>query len=239
MMANNPTHHTKRLSDLINEFQLKQHITSPTRITPSSKTLIDIIMTKASDTKIIDSEVIHLGLSDHSLVYICRKIGIPRAEPKIVETRQFKYFNSSAFQYDLKMAFQRHYNLYNYADPNHAWVIWKTIFLDIANMHAPLRIRKVKSEHCPWMTNEIKNLAHHKFYLKQKAVKFNSSNYHEAYKRRNELNKRIKATKVQFYNTKLQNSENSKEGWNILNNLLSRKSKTTIVNELSVDHGKM
>ena len=47
MMANNPTHHTKRLSDLINEFQLKQHITSPTRITPSSKTLIDIIMTKA------------------------------------------------------------------------------------------------------------------------------------------------------------------------------------------------
>ena len=44
-------------------------------------------MTKASDTKIIDSGVIHLGLSDHSLVYICRKIGIPRAEPKIVETR--------------------------------------------------------------------------------------------------------------------------------------------------------
>ena len=43
MMENNPTHHTKRLSALINEFQLKQHITSPTRITPSSKTLIDII----------------------------------------------------------------------------------------------------------------------------------------------------------------------------------------------------
>ena len=56
-MANNPTHHTKRLSDLINEFQLKQHITSPTRITPSSKTLIDILMTKTSDTKIIDSGV--------------------------------------------------------------------------------------------------------------------------------------------------------------------------------------
>ena len=75
--------------------------------------------------------------------------------------------------------------------------------------------------------------------MKQKAVKFNSSNYHEAYKRcRNELNKRIKATKVQFYNTKLQNSKNSKEGWNTLNNLLNRKSKTTIVNELSVDHGK-
>ena len=62
-----------------------------------------------------------------------------------------------------------------------------------------LHIRKVKSEHCPWMTNEIKNLVHHKFYLKQKAVKFNSSNYHEAYKRcRNELNKRSKQLRFNF-----------------------------------------
>ena len=65
-------------------------------------------MTNASDTKIIDSGVIHLGLSDHSLAYNCRKVEIPGAEPKIVETRQF---NSSALQYDLKMAFQGHYNL--------------------------------------------------------------------------------------------------------------------------------
>jgi NADH:ubiquinone oxidoreductase subunit F (NADH-binding) len=85
-------------------------------------------------------------------------------------------------------------------------------------------------------THEIKSLARRKFYLEQKAVKFNSFNYHESCKRcRNELNKRIKATKVQFYNTKLQNSKNSKEGWNTLNSLLNRKFKTTIVNELSVD----
>jgi hypothetical protein len=60
MIATNPTHHTKKLSDLINEYQLKQHIKSPTRITPTTKTLIDVIITKASDIKIIDSGVIHL-----------------------------------------------------------------------------------------------------------------------------------------------------------------------------------
>ena len=157
----------------------------------------------------------------------------------MVEARQFKYFDSAAFQHDLKIAFQRHYNVYSYTDPNHALEVWKTIILDVANIHAPLRIRKVKSEHHPWMTNKIKNLVHHKFYLKQKAIKFNSSNYHEAYKRcKNELNKIIKATKVQYYNRKLQNSKNSREGWNTINNLLNRKSKTTVVSELSVDHGK-
>ncbi len=76
-------------------------------------------------------------------------MGIPRAEQKMVETRQFKYFDSAAFQHDLKISFQRHYNLYSYTDPNHALEMWKTIFLDVANIHAPLRIRKVKSEHYP------------------------------------------------------------------------------------------
>jgi hypothetical protein len=113
-----------------------------------------------------------------------------------VETRQFKYFNPSAFQYDLKMAFQGHYNLYNYTYPNHPWEVWKTIFLDIAKVNAPLRIRKVTSEQCPWMTNQIKSLAHHKFYLKQEAVKFNSTKLINVKRCRNdELNKRIKATK--------------------------------------------
>ena len=41
MTARKPTCHTKRLSELLNEFQLKQHIKNPTRITPTSKTLID------------------------------------------------------------------------------------------------------------------------------------------------------------------------------------------------------
>ena len=76
---------------------------SPTRITPTTKTLINVIITKEGDIKIIDSGVIHIGISDHSLVYrrnrpICRKVGIPRSEPKLVETRQFKYFDSTAFQ---------------------------------------------------------------------------------------------------------------------------------------------
>ena len=77
---------------------------------------------------------------------------------------------------------------------------------------------------------------HHKFYLKQKAIKFNSSNYHKAYKCcKNEHNRIIKATKVQFYNTNLQNSKNSSQGWNTINNLLNRKSKTAVVIQKTQD----
>jgi hypothetical protein len=85
--------HKSKLIDLLYEFQLQQLIKNPTRITATSKTLLDIIITKIDDTKSIDLGVIHLGVSDLSLVYVCWEISIPKENPKIVETRQFKHFN--------------------------------------------------------------------------------------------------------------------------------------------------
>ena len=72
---------TKKLNDLMHNYQLKQHITAPTRITSNTQSLTDIIITKMDDTKSIDSGIIHLGISDHSLVYICRKVGNTKKKP--------------------------------------------------------------------------------------------------------------------------------------------------------------
>ena len=75
------------------------------------------MITKVEDTKTIDSGVIDLGISDHNLVYICRKVSIPKQPPKIVETRQFKNFNTAAFQHDLQETFKT----YSFtAEPNTA-----------------------------------------------------------------------------------------------------------------------
>jgi hypothetical protein len=97
---NNPN----RLNDLFYIYQLQQHIKTSTRATPSTKTLLDIIITKSDDTKISESGVIELGISDHSMVYICRKVSVPRQKPKIVETRQCKNFNTVQFQNDFEKA---------------------------------------------------------------------------------------------------------------------------------------
>jgi hypothetical protein len=79
----------KRLDDLLDIYRLQQHVDKPTRPTDSTKTLINIIITKSGDTKTSDP-LIALGISsDHDLVYICRKIGVPRGKPKIIETRQY------------------------------------------------------------------------------------------------------------------------------------------------------
>ncbi|CAB3993600.1 Hypothetical predicted protein, partial [Paramuricea clavata] len=211
----------------------QQHIQTPTRTTYNSSSLIDLILTHINDDKTLEAGVVDLGISDHSLVYICRKISIPKEPPKIVFTRQFKNYNSHQFKEELSY----YTNLDPTSnDPNVLWNEFKNNFLTIAEKHAPVRQRRVKSEHKPWLTKEIKRLMHHRDYLKRQSVRLTSSNYNEAYKRcKNKLNKLIKKTKEEYFKTKLFNANNSKESWQAINELLNKKPKTTHVTQLNVD----
>ena len=64
---------TKKLLELTEVYQLQQIIEEPTRITSNSQTHIDLVFTNRPEI-IIKFGVDHIGLSDHSLVYIHRKI---------------------------------------------------------------------------------------------------------------------------------------------------------------------
>ena len=74
-----------------------------------TSTLIDIIVTKASDAKTIASGVINLGIRDHDLTYVCRKVAIPRAEPKFVELD-----NSSTSMKEISKGFSTHLKIYTF-----------------------------------------------------------------------------------------------------------------------------
>ena len=58
---------TSHMSVFMDMFNLNQLVTKATRITPTSKTLLDVILTTNSNM-CIDTDVIHHSFSDHSLV---------------------------------------------------------------------------------------------------------------------------------------------------------------------------
>ena len=233
MLKNDANSNIRQLRDLIDLYQLHQHIDQPTRITDLTQTLLDIIITKIGDPKTIESGVIELSISDHSLVYICRKIGIPNNTFKVLETRHYDNFNTREFQFDLSQAFR--YFSYD-LDPNFAWCEWKEIFLQIADTHAPCKSKKVRNKRCPWLNNDIKKLSYHRDYLKKKAIQFNSPTYHQAYKKcRNQINRLIRNTKGHYYKTKLENSKGSKDSWKYINELLNRKQNTSAISQLKID----
>ena len=72
------------------------------------------------------------------------------------------------------------------------------IFTSSADMHAPLVTRRVRSEHAPWLTSEIKRKIYDRDFLKKKSVRNGSANFYNAYKKaRNEMNS---STKARYYN---------------------------------------
>ena len=198
---------TNKLAELAVTFQFEQLINEPTRITSTTKTLIDLAFTNKPEL-INGSGIIHLGISDHSLIYIQRKISIPRNDPKVIKTRQFKHYSVNNFKSDIFIYLHNGIFWDTMLDPNIMWKKWKTIFLSIADFHAPETTKKVRSEYAPWITNNIREVMKQRDFLKKKAVKTGSKQFHDAYKRtRNDLNRLIKNTKATYFRNTLNGCE--------------------------------
>ena len=177
--------------------------------------------------------VIHIRISDHSLIFLQRKISVPRSEPKLINKRNFKNYNVDAFRSDLAACLA---NLTpTIQDPNDRWSEWKDRFLAVADMHALQETKKVRSVNSPWITKNIRQKMRHREFLKKKAIQAKSKHYHQAYKKeRNELNKLIKKTKVEYFTNQINSCEkNPKEMWKIINKLTNKTSKITNISEIN------
>ena len=65
------------LTNILDIYGLSQLITEPTRITQVSKSLIDLCITNSPE-KVSNFGVFHLGISDHSPVFMTRKVNYDR-----------------------------------------------------------------------------------------------------------------------------------------------------------------
>ena len=64
------------LLKMLNLYQLHQLIKEPTRVTPASKTLIDLVIANKPG-KHLKPSVLDIGISDDIMIYACRKISTP------------------------------------------------------------------------------------------------------------------------------------------------------------------
>ena len=120
------TNRTK-LTEILDIYGLSQMINEPTRITAKSSTPIDLCIASAP-ANVVNSGVMHLSISDHSLVYTIRKAHYVRDGVRHIETRTMKNFNSENF---LSYLEQRQWdNVYCSDDPNEMWVIWKSMLME-------------------------------------------------------------------------------------------------------------
>ena len=108
--------------------------------------------------RIIDSGVVSLSISDHSLIYCLLKAGVPKATLRIIAYQSFKGFDENAFIQDLKNV--PWHIVDDESNVNEAVLTWNKLFTEVADSHAPLKKRRVKSTTAPWMNNKIGEAMH-------------------------------------------------------------------------------
>ena len=232
---------TKTLKTIYEAYQLSQLITEGTRITNRSCTLIDHYVTSMPE-KINLSGVIHTGISDHSLIYGIRKINpiiSSRKKAKKIEVRNMKRFNQHHFNEDLLA--QRWEQIVLQSDTDSMWTLWKELFLEVLDKHAPIQHIRKKSSSIPWLTSEIKKLLFDKDKKKRRAMITKLNADWDDYKAsRNKVNIALRQAKADYYRNKIATQNNNpKEAWKTINSLLGRSFSDTSVNELKVNDANL
>lgn len=177
---------------------LTQLVSEPTRVTKDSKTLIDHIYTNFEEN-IHSISVKQLCLSDHYGVFCNRKSNseLGKNTHQTITYRSFKNFDESKFLIDLSHVPWEIIQTFDNVDD--IVLAWSSLFLEIINKHAPIKIHRVKKKYQPdWLTPEI--LDHMK---ERNKYKLNGNT--EAYKRlRNEISWLIEQAKKETYQTKIE-----------------------------------
>ena len=116
-MLDTSSHVTKKLNLLLESYQLYQMINQPTRVTQFTSSLLDICVT-SNPEHVILTDVVPLGVSDHNIIYVVRKINsnVKINSHRCIEIRNYKHFNCAKI---LKIAApviaQSLTNLFNYS----------------------------------------------------------------------------------------------------------------------------
>ena len=216
----------------INYFNLYQLIESPTRITSSSQTIIDHIYV-SNKNHILEACVPFYNCSDHfpvCLTWSKKGIKIPKPGHKTVTYRCFSKFNQELFLQALSNS-----NLpstFNITDPDAAIDFWIKTFTDIYNTHAPLKTIRVKHfPKPPWMSKEVQEACYLRDFLKKHG-------YHEESRLlRNAINSQKRREKRTYYRDLLSSKENSKQVWQVINQLTNKQSssRSNVIKDISAE----
>ena len=144
---------TKKLLNIFQMFDLNNVINEMTRITLTSESLIDLIVTTRMDM-VQSSGVFPFGISDHNLVYATLRLKVKRPPPVIIRCRNFKLMNDTNFKRDVSRAPFHIGEIFD--DPNDKLWTWEKLFKEICDIHAPWKEVKIRSKSLPWMNNTIR-----------------------------------------------------------------------------------
>lgn len=216
-----------------------------TRVTSTSSTIIDNILTNAHEAS-LDPAVIITDISDHfPVVLFTDLIGEPDPPPNKIKNKiKVKIINDKTLhKLSAHLKTTSWDSVYRCEDPNNAYNALSRIITDSIESIIPEKLIKLHgTKHKAWLTKGILKSINKKNRLYKHFLKIPNADNRATYtKYRNRLTQVIRLSKRKYYTDLLENYQgNQKKSWDVLNEVLCRKQKKTvlpdtIINEASSD----
>ena len=148
------SHDIKNYHQFCTMHGLKQLIQSPTRVTCSTSTLIDHILTSAP-SRVSQKGVINVGVSDHQLIFCTRKISRIKTggDHKYLNFRSLKNYTADYYKETLKQVDFPNYE--NFGDVNEAYSNFFQKLMTVIDKIAPYKNKQVKGNTQKWFDGEV------------------------------------------------------------------------------------
>lgn len=144
---------TRVVCDFFETMGLHQVIDQPTRITSSTATLIDYILTTKRRT-ILDVVVECVDFSDHELLISNINIEIKKKEIVYKTVRNFKAINQTVFYEELQSLPWR--NIFDIEGLDDKVEFLTNNIICLLDRHAPYVTYKISKNYAPWMTDTLR-----------------------------------------------------------------------------------
>ena len=158
-----PPKNGRDLLDIMDLFHFKNLVSSPTRETAKTSTLLDLVLTNAK-TKILTTGVVNPHISDHSLVFAILRASPPRSRSQKITFRSLKNFSTESFLTDLNtVPFGTVMSVFD--DVNDKLYAFESLFNDVVNKHAPPKQVHLRGNQVPYLTDDWRKAIRHRNHL--------------------------------------------------------------------------
>ena len=216
-----------KLQKVVNILNFSQMIDNPTRITTTSRTLIDVAITNNKE-KVLSADVEACHISDHEMISLIINVSKPKREKEIKTFRSLKDYSKEAFcniLLDKKDLFDQ---ILRTDDVNVQEDIFTTNFMSSLDSCAPIVTKTITRPPAPWMTDEIRSEMRCRNSLKERLhLEYNeiTDALYKLSKKR--VKSMIRIAKSNFHRNKFIMARNSKKDiWNVVNEVIPSKSKS-------------
>ena len=114
------------------------------------------------------------------------------------------------------------------------WTIWKTLYLDILNKHAPVTKTKIKGNNLPCTTSKVRRMIRQRDYLCKEANETGSKYLRQAFLNiRGRVYQELRYLRNSYYRGKINEHKNdSKQTWKILKQAIGRGNKSVVIEQI-------